>query len=236
MKLNVPMHVPFTVAHPSLSIPNTANAGTRLRGTVLDRARQSVFGVFSDASHTPDSFVGCAWKLAQDVYVTCYHVVSEVPQGPHGIFVPATDQPFRGGVFFLKNGTTQALVRPLQRQFAGKADIAVLLGGGGNTALALIVSQHHLQNNGSVVAVGYSAADVERTGHGRVQQQLLEGKESLAFLDCDSGMSGCPVMDEMCQVVGMVTGCVDHTQPKTRVLSHGRILVALDELRGMQIL
>ena len=235
MNLNLPVHVPFTVSPPSLSILDLANAGSRLRGALVDRARQSVFGVFSNAAHTPESFLGCAWKLAPDVYITCYHVVSEGPQGPHGIFVPAPDQPFRGGVFFLKNGTTHARVRPLQRQFAARADLAVLLGRGGNTALPLAVSQRRLCNEGSVMAVGYSAADVERTGHGRVQNQLLEGRESLASLQCDNGMSGCPVIDDRCQVVGMVTGCLGQTQPKTRVLSHERVLVALDDLRQMHL-
>ena len=203
------------------------NAGDMLRERVVERVRQSVFGVFADAEHS--DFLGCAWKLAADTYVTCYHVVGGGRQGAHGIFRP--DQTFKGGVFYLKNGSTQSRARPLQQHFAGGADLAVLQDRGGNSALPLAVSQRRLPGEASVVAVGYAAADVERTGHGRVQRQLLDGKECLASLDCDSGMSGCPTVDERCSVVGIVTGFVGHTQTTTRVLSHERILMMIDELR-----
>ena len=205
-----------------------ANADNRLRETVVDRVRQSVFGVYSDAQHSPDTFLGCAWKIAPRVWVTCWHIIGDVTEGPHGVRLPAGR--LRAGTFFLRNGATQARVHPVTRKFAGGCDLAVLTSRSDNSALALVLNGGHLTSECRAIAVGYTAAGVERIGHGRIQKQLLAGKESLASLDCDDGMSGCPAVDMQCRVVGMVTGALGQSALKTRVLSHERLLMMVDEL------
>ena len=199
----------------------------------MDRAKHSVFGVFLDADHT--HFRGCAWKFAPDTYITCFHVVGEARrEGAHGIAIPLPPFRFTARTFYLRNGTNQARVRPLPGNFAS-ADIAVLVGHDGNTALPLQLSDRAAGTEASVVsgcrlAVGYSAAGVELTGHGRVQSQVLgpRGERAMSGCQCDYGMSGCPVLNTRCQVAGC-TGSDKH--PKTRILSHERFMVMQLELQ-----
>ena len=220
---------PFPSARPlSLRINNVTRAGDSLYRALVRQVKPSVFGVYLDPAHT--QFLGSAWKAAEDVYVTCFHVVGNglFQVEKQGVFKP--NGTFKARTFYLRNGRTQVRCQPRQQLFAGKSDLAVLDGGTGNTARSLEVLQRLVDSEASVTAVGFTGAGTERTGHGRLQEQLLDGTEVYASLDCDNGMSGCPVVDTHGCVVGMVTGWMGHTVPKTRVLSHLAIIIAMKEL------
>ena len=225
---DLPYEVPITAFPLSLRVNNVVRAGDSLYRAIVRQVRPSVFGVYADSGHS--HFLGSAWKAGENVYITCFHVVGHGTFQPdkHCVFKPGGG--FKARTFYLKNSRTEVRCQPRQRTFACASDLAVLDGIVSDPARPLQVLQRLIDSESSVTAIGYTDAMTERTGHGRLQEQLLDGTEVFASLDCDNGMSGCPVVDCRGCVVGMVTGYVGHTVAKTRVLSHMAIIIAIREL------
>ena len=122
--------------------------------------------------------------------------------------------------FYLSNDAEQLRVSVVQ-QTASPADLAILepVRAASPGSLLLAMAGGVTAPEASVVTVGYAAPSIWRTGHGRVQEQLLEGREQLLSAQSDFRLSGSPVLDMHGRVVGMVTGGLGQASYKSRMLT-----------------